>query len=39
MIVVASWTAMCQGEIRKLRWEWIDFNKKLINLPAAVTKT
>lgn len=39
MIVIASWTAMRQGEIRKLRWEWIDFNKKLINLPAAVTKT
>lgn len=39
LIIIAGWTAMRQGEIRKLRWEWIDFAKKLINLPAAVTKT
>lgn len=38
VIVTAAWTAMRQGEIRQLRWEWIDFDTKLIRLPASATK-
>lgn len=37
-ITIAAWTAMRQGEIRQLRWEFVDFEQKLFRLPASVTK-
>ncbi len=33
IVTVALWTAMRQGEIRKLRWEWIDLNSGVIVIP------
>lgn len=33
-VVLAAWTAMRQGEIRKLRWEWIHLEDGYILLPA-----
>lgn len=32
-IVLAAWTAMRQGEIRRLRWEWIHLDDGFIILP------
>lgn len=36
MVTLAINTAMRQGEIRKLRWEWIDLENGLITLPYRV---
>jgi integrase len=38
-ITIAAWSAMRQGEVRQLRWEFVNFTTKLISLPASVTKT
>ncbi|HQT85144.1 MAG: hypothetical protein B7Z58_06505 [Acidiphilium sp. 37-64-53] len=32
-VILAAWTAMRQGEIRKLRWEWINLEAGYILLP------
>lgn len=34
MVKLAIWTAMRQGEIRSLRWEWIDLDAGLATLPS-----
>lgn len=33
-VILAAWTAMRQGEIRKLRWEWLHLDDGYILLPA-----
>lgn len=33
MVKLAIWTAMRQGEIRQLRWEWINLDAGLVTLP------
>lgn len=37
VVRIGAWTAMRQGEIRQLRWEWIDFANGVISLPDATT--
>ena len=34
MVKLAIWTAMRQGEIRQLKWEWINLEAGLLTLPA-----
>lgn len=39
IIIVAVDTAMRRGELLKLCWKWVDFNERMIHLPAMITKT
>jgi integrase len=38
VIVAAFNTGMRRGELRKLRWKYVDFDKGFIRLPAEITK-
>jgi integrase len=38
-IMIAYTMGMRHGEIAALRWEWIDWDKNVIKLPAEITKT
>ena len=39
ILQIALNTGMRRGEILGLRWEWIDFDENIINLPQTHTKT
>ena len=39
MLQTALLTGMRRGEIGGLRWSWIDMNKRIITLPASLTKS
>lgn len=38
MVTLAIWTAMRQGEIRQLKWAWINLDDGLVTLPADTVK-